>query len=289
MRDIRNRIEKNVNLVFDKIESIWESQPLQSIIGYTLVFSFLVLLFLIELQRHELLPSFFAHLIPLKHFYAISFVFTLLLVYEVLSLVFSIVHSVSSSIGKQFEILSLILLRQSFKEFVYFPEPIKWEHISQPILHIISNAVGALLIFVILGIYYRIQQHQINIKNGKEKNRFITAKKLLALLLALIFMFLGIEVLWKWLIGGEVTDFFATFYTVLIFSDILIVLISLRYCQDYYSVFRNSAFALITVLIRLALVAPEYYNVVLALLAGIFALGITIAYNAFSQYSNPVK
>ncbi len=276
-------IERIVNSTFDYLESKWESKKFQSLTGYTLVSSFLGYLFLIELQRQGLLPSTLNNLIPTNHFYAISFAFTILLIFEIISLVFSLVKSVSISMGKQFEILSLILLRSSFKEFIYFPEPINWDKISTPLLSIMSDAGGALLIFIILGIYYKIQRHQAITDDELEQKRFVSAKKLLSLLLIVAFVYLGVIVLGGLFLEQTHSDFFSTFYTILIFSDILIVLISLKYCQNYFVVFRNSAFALTTVFIRLALIAPQYCNVAMSVFAGIFTLGVTIAYNYFHK------
>lgn len=276
-----NYLEDKVNILFDGIENRWESKLFLSISGYTLVVSFVVLLILIELLLRGFLPHFLDKIVPSNHFYAINYVFTLLLIFEVISLVFSLVHSVASSVGKQFEILSLILLRNSFKEFIYFPEPIQWDKVTEPIFHILSDATGALLIFIILGFYYKLQKHQLITKSAIDQKRFVSAKKLLALVLILVFIFLGVDFLWKTYNHIPVSNFFTSFYTVLIFSDILIVLISIRYCQNYYSVFRNSAFALTTVFIRLALSAPVYFNVAIAVFTGLYTLGVTYAYNVF--------
>ncbi len=287
MMKIIEFIEKKVNSIFDFIELKWGSRSSQSFVGYFLVFAFIILLGLIQAQREGFLPDFFSDLIPTNHFYAIHFAFTILLIFEVISLVFSLVKSVANSVGKQFEILSLILLRNSFKEFIYFSEPISWNHISTPIYHIISDATGALLIFIILGFYYKIQKHHAITKDPQEQERFISAKKLLSLILLLTFIVLGVLSVGEPIFNIYISDFFSTFYTILIFSDILIVLISLKYCQNYYVVFRNSAFALTTVFIRLTLVAPPYFNVSMALFSGIFALGVAIAYNYF--HGNSVK
>lgn len=283
MNNIIEIADKIVNQVFDSIEEIWEGKTLQSIIGYLLVFSFVGYLGLIELQRLELLPNFLKNIIPTNHFYAINFAFTILLIFEVISLVFSVVKSVANSVGMQFEILSLILLRNSFKEFIYFPEPISWANLSEPIYHIVSDSGGALIIFILIGIYYKIQKHKDITTTDEEKHRFISAKKMLSLVLLTTFLFLGFTFFEDLYSGSGTFDFFSTFYTILIFSDILIVLISLKYCHNYYVVFRNSAFAITTVFIRLTLIAPPYFNVGMAIFAGIFTIGVSIAYNYFHE------
>ncbi len=72
------------------------------------------------------------------------------------------------------------------------------------------------------------------------------------------------------------TDFLYGFYTILILSDILIVLLSQCYQPSFYAVFRNSGFALSTLIIRIALAAPPFFNVLLGLAASFFAILLTI-------------
>ena len=67
----------------------------------------------------------------------------------------------------------------------------------------------------------------------------------------------------------------------MVFSDILIVLVSLRYSLAFPVVFRNSGFALATVMLRLSLIAPGYYGVGLGICAALYILAIKYAYNAF--------
>ncbi|MBV5326887.1 MAG: hypothetical protein JZU65_04505, partial [Chlorobium sp.] len=86
-----------------------------------------------------------------------------------------------------------------------------------------------------------------------------------------------------YLTNQQTFDFFAIFYTILVFSDVLLVLVSLRYSSNYQIVFRNSGFAVATVVVRLALTAPPYYNVLLGVGAMVFAIGITVAYNRFEK------
>ncbi|HID40420.1 MAG TPA: hypothetical protein EYP36_13015 [Calditrichaeota bacterium] len=281
MQHIIDQIDAAINSIFDRLQRVWEGSFSRTVIGYLLVFTFVTALLFIEANRLGYVPAPLSAKLPTNHFYAISLVFTMLLIVEVISLVFSLVHSVANSVGKQMEILSLILLRQSFKEFIYFSEPIQWEGFNEPVYHILSDALGALLIFIVLGFYYRYQYHISIAKDEDDKRRFITAKKLVALLLLCTFTFVGVWALYESIAGSYRIEFFPVFYTILIFSDILIVLISMRYSNRYCILFRNSGFALTTVVIRLALTAPAYVNVALGLAAALFALGLTLAYNTF--------
>ena len=76
---------------------------------------------------------------------------------------------------------------------------------------------------------------------------------------------------------------FNTFYTVLIFCDILIVLIAMRYTLDFNKIFRYSAFVLGTVLIRISLSAPPYISVLIALVSVAFVMLMNFAFNRFVE------
>lgn len=266
--------------LFDQLRAYWKGASHQRGAGTLIIVAFLGALAAIELQRRGLLPAALAGVVPTNHFYAVDLAFTLVLLMEVIALVFGLAESVAMSVGTQFEIFSLILLRQTFKEFTAFDEPVTWGQVSDSILHMSSDAVGALLIFVLLGVFYRLQRHQ-PITTTEDRVSFIAAKKLIALALLAAFAAIGVHDGWWWL-KGEGYPFFEAFYTVLIFSDLLVVLISLRYSSTYRVVFRNSGFAAATVFMRLALTAPPYYNAALGLVAAAFACALTLAYNAFS-------
>jgi hypothetical protein len=269
--------------IYDSLDELRENRRTERIAANLLILAFLVSIALIELARQGLLPEELTGLLPKSHYYAINTAFSMLLGLEVFGLVFSIANSVSVSVGKQFEILSLILLRHAFKEISHFREPLVWKEALQPVLFMLSNAGGALLIFLLLGVYYRVQQHRAITRDKESAADFIAVKKIISLLLLVLFLLIGIFDGIRYLTGANTHDFFALFYTILVFSDVLLVLISLRYSSNYPIVFRNSGFAVATVLIRLALTAPPYVNVLIGIGAIAFAIGISYAYNRFDS------
>lgn len=267
---------------FEQLERWWEDSGTQRLLGSLLVATFLGSLLVIDLAIRGWIPWFPGFERPKNHFYAVEVAFTLLLLIEVASLILVLERSVSSAVGKQIEILSLILLRQSFKEFIYFEEPIRWEQVRESLVPMVSDAVGALLVFVVLGFYYRMQRHIPITTDADEQANFIAAKRFVALALLVFFVVVGLTELFVGLREGRLPLFFDQFYTILIFTDVLIVLISLRYSTTYHVVFRNSGYALATVFIRLALIAPPPFNAVLGLGVALFVVGLTLAYNAMA-------
>ncbi len=266
-----------ITFIFDPLHHLWEHEKLHKKISFTLVLFFMVSLVAIELNRLHLLPAPLESLVPVNHFFAVQAAFTVVLILEVISLIFTIPCSFSRSVGKQFEILALILMRNAFKELSYFPEPITFIGNETAILNILSDGFGALLIFALLGYYYIIQTRASDERmRPLDLYSFVAAKKFIALVLLLIFTVMGIKSGIGTITGTEQTDFLHGFYTILILTDILVVLISQCYQPSFFAVFRNSGFALSTLIIRIALAAPPFYNVLLGLSAALFAILLTI-------------
>lgn len=269
-------IYEKITYIFDPLHHRWEHEQMHRKISVTLVLFFLLSLICIELNRRLLLPGAMRSFIPHNHFFAVQAAFTVVLVLEVISLIFTIPCSFSKSVGKQFEILSLILMRNAFKELAGFTEPITFADHHQGVLHILSDGFGALLIFAALGLYYIVQA-----RVSEEKMRpadlysFVAAKKGLALVLLAVFTIMGLNNAAETVTGVPHTDFLHSFYTILILTDILLVLISQCFQPCFYAVFRNSGYALSTLIMRLALAAPPFFNVLLGLAAALFAISLT--------------
>ncbi len=270
-----------ISMVMDRLEEMFESSKNISIVGTLLAFSFLFGIFAVEMNIRGYTPGFISHYIPMKHLEIIAQVFTLLLCFEVVSLVFSFVHSVSISMGKQIEVLSLVLLRDVFKEFSNFTEPIDWVQAKPFIFPMISSAIGALALFLIIGYYYRIYQARPITHDMEETKNFIKIKKNIAFILLLCFVIIIAYEAVRFLQTDKPNKAFETFYTILIFSDILMILVSMRYSSSYIVTFRNSAFAVATVFIRLALMSPPPYSSMLGIGSALFVLGITIVYKNY--------
>lgn len=252
---------------------------MEKLLGTFLITSFFMSVISIELNRWGLLPKFIAPIVPLHHLKSIEFSFILLLFYEVISLILTIARSISNSVAKQLELLSLILLRDTFKNISNIDGSLSWESL-QPILPgITASAVGALLIFVILIFYNRCHESHPFSSVTKDRMSFIKTKKIVALVL--LFIFVGITFYngFTFVFLGCYDEIFEILYTLLIFSNILIMLFSLRFSVGYELSFRNSAFAVTTVMITMSLIAPPIISAVLGVGAALFALGIITAYN----------
>ena len=142
---LQNFFRKQI-VLFDRLDEQWESPRTSRIISNLVIGFFLI----------GMLIAFFDYLgfaIPIQKispFFAIELAFNVLLIFEVLGLIFLIPKSVADAVGKQFEIVSLLLLRDAFKEFGHYLGDLNWEpEFLLELLPIVSDAFGAILVFLI--------------------------------------------------------------------------------------------------------------------------------------------
>lgn len=274
---------------FDFIHQLWERPKTQRAIALIIFCVFIGALVAIECNREGLLPDWLAIKTPTSHFQAIHLAFSLILVQEVMSLILSISDSLSRALGKQFEIMALILLRNAFKELTVLPEPVSLAAGPEPLFRIAQSAAAALIIFICLGFYNHLRKHQNYITNPQELMRYVLSKKLISLVLVWIFFGIAAHDAWLYLTLGQESRFFETAYTVLIFADISLVLISQRFMPTFHAVFRNSGFVIGTLIMRLALSAPSPWDAISSVFAALYVLALTWATNYFGPKSTRIR
>lgn len=280
-----DRISELVNFIFDPLHYTWEHKRTQKIIAGLLILVFMISLAGIELKRNGLALGQFSRL-PSNPFYAVQIAFSLLLIFEVLSLIFVLPCSVSRAVAKQFEILSLIFLRNCFKQLINFSEPIQFANHGETLLRIGGYALGALLIFALMGFFYAQEFKREGHEGTVELFYFVAAKKAVALLLLLLFTGMGAYNLLAMFSAQEGIKFFREFYTVLIFSDILLVLVAHRFFPGFRDIFRNSAYTISTLLMRLCLTAPPGMDVLIGVGAAVYAVALAYVYRRTAYVSS---
>ena len=267
--------------VFDKFDEFWFRKSNLGLISSLLAICFVISSFFsfLVIKEHIFLGSFNEYF--RNPFFSVEIVFTLLLITEIFGLIFILPKSVANSVSKQFELLSLIFLRDAFKVFSRIGTDFSWSNIQEPMMFMIIYGFGAIAIFTIIGFNRRLQKHVKLTYTEDDQEQFVSFKKLLGLILLAAFAIIGYTDVRTLILEGYYLHSFHAFYTVLIFSDIVIVLVALRYTHNYFKIFRYSAFVLATILIRISLSVKPYYDVLFGVLAAVFIFVLTLAYNYF--------
>ena len=207
--------------------------------------------------------------------------FSILLVYEVYQLIRAIPDSFSSSVGKQYEIATLLVVRDILKRLSEVESSEGWE-ISSDLGFLLVECGAFLALFYTSLTYFRIS-------NGADKSGdmsddiviFVEAKRVVANTMLLVFLSVAAYSFWTWIEsvqegGGSVSRviFFLDFFTFLILADILILLISYWFYTDFGNLARNTGFVLSTVIIRVAISSEGVSAMVLFTLSGLLGIAI---------------
>ncbi|MFL2973599.1 MAG: hypothetical protein ACJZ4F_01335 [Candidatus Thalassarchaeaceae archaeon] len=207
--------------------------------------------------------------------------FSILLAYEIYELIRTIPNSFSSAVGKQYEIATLLVVRDILKRLSVIELSDDWK-IDDDLGFLLVECCAFLVLFYTSLKYYKISnnlEHDDNISD--HVSSFVSTKKAIANVMLIFFIIIAIMSLTGWISsalegGGSVNReiFFLDFFTFLILADILILLMSYWFYTDFGNLARNTGFVLSTVIIRVAISSTGVSSMILFALSGF--LGIMI-------------
>lgn len=244
------------------------------------VFSFIIHLMVIFLGNHF---NFF-HNIQHSYLKAIYTPFSFILFYEVFLLVIIIPNSISEFIGKQFEVITLITLRSFFHDIADFnlTELISFQN---PAFISLLYDLGASIIMLGLTIvYYKIYNRNNHLEVVKELTQFINIKKVVSLSMIFVLLILSVTSLFNWSIDmiealkindhypNPNTVFYEDFFSIMIFVDVLLLIVSFTFHSSFFIIYRNASFIITTILLRMSLTIEKPMNYVIVIIGFLFAI-----------------
>ena len=268
---------------------------------YLAIFSFIVHL-LLHLFRSYIPGGMDAALLrdPISAIYT---PFSILLVYEAYLMIYYLRRSTTIYIAKQYEVISLILIRGLFKDMAALDLKIAtWS--SQHNLEFAADIILVVLAFYLVYWFYRLsgtykyadfeamEQKEI----GPRLKQFIQAKNYLSFVLFVVFVILGFQSFFTWIVPtfqhieqanmvAVNAIFFGQFYNFLIISDVIILLLSFLYSDNFPVIIRNSSFVISTIMLKLSFTAEGLLSQILILLGigfGVLMLHVHNKYKALS-------
>ena len=211
--------------------------------------------------------------------------FSFILVYEAFLLIFYFPRSFTTSIAKEYEIISLVLIRKIFEDI---PElDIDSGIYNQQSLLLLYDLIAIIIIFYLIFLFKKTISTIPKRKPNKNLVRFITYKKTLSIILLPTLLILCISNLFDWtysvFINNEIIKninavFFIDFFTVLILVDVFILLISFQYTEKYHQIIRNTGFIISTILLRLSFSVSGLSSILFLIIGVIFGLLILRIY-----------
>ena len=281
------KFEKFFSLIFaPKIQKI-----IEKIILLLAALGFVIHLGLIFLKTQGVIfPAIYPELFndPISAIYT---PFSLILIYEIYLLLFYLPRSFTSCVSKQFEIISLIVIRKIFKDIPQMDLSSNWINSSHN-LELIVDLIGFLILFLLIFLFNRSKQKlPKKPTNDPMLLKFIASKKVVSVMLFCVLGVMLLSTLGQWFIDilnqHSVLNidslFFNQFFTLLILADVVILLISFRYTEEYSKLIRNTGFIIATILIRLSFSAESSLAMILILTGVSFAYLILQIFNAMEN------
>ena len=212
--------------------------------------------------------------------------FTFILIYEAFLLIYYLPRSFTTSVAKEFEIISLVIIRKIFKDI---PElNLDSDYIiNEGNLLILYDLLGIIAIFYLIYLFKKTWHNTPKRKSNKKLENFINYKKLISISLVPILFVLCFTNFYDWFVDVFVYKqfnddlngvFFIDFFTVLILVDVLILLISFQYTERYSQLMRNTGFIISTILLRLSFSVTCLFSIILLVLGVAFGLVILKIY-----------
>lgn len=226
--------------------------------------------------------------------------FSFILVYEVYLLLFYLPKSTSHYIGKQYEIITLIIIRRIFKDIGSLEFGDSWFNNVHD-LQFTYDVITSLLLFLLIFFYYhktmlrRTHDHD-HIYGTENTKRFFLLKQCIAFLLVPVLVLLAFYSFFNWaemMLDSQNPDlgtlaninniFFDEFFTILIVVDVLLLLASFFYSDLFHTIMRNSGFVLSTILLKVSFSVSGILNNFLIIGSVLFGLLILNMHQLFEK------
>ena len=297
---IQNTLDRFLLLFFSE-ESRKRAETVIIIIA---VLSFLIHLLLIALVDFGLISFQSSSKLLTNPIAAIYTPFSFILVYEVYLLIYYLPKSITVYIGKQYEIITLILIRRIFKDLSILELTPNWFAVRGDLL-LTADLCATPVLFLSILLFYSLSKTQ-NKNRENEKfysegtNQFIKLKNTIAILLVPTFFGVALFSLIQWLStnffsalpgSNEVNlnaVFFDRFFTILIMVDVLLLLISFLRTDQFSKVIRNSGFVISTILIKISFGADGMLSTSIILGAVFFGLTILAISNRYERLNSTI-
>jgi hypothetical protein len=278
-------------------ERIFSDQNRKRIERATLLLSiigFIIHLILIYSKKFDLFNIPFEARLLEDPISAIYTPFSIILVYEIYLLIVFLPRSFTTSVSKQFEIISLIIIRRIFGDIPKIQLDVNWFEFAAN-RQLIYDLAGVLILYFLIFLF-NSRREKLPKKDLDERlKRFVSSKRAVSVVLLPVLIFTSIYSATSWFIElfftsnnlTELTDinavFYNEFFTILILADVFILLLSFQYTERYSQLIRNTGFIICTILIRLSFATTGLTNVLLILTSVVFGLLILRIYQAIEK------
>ena len=280
--------------VFDGIFSEKNRKIIESFTIWSATIGFIFHLSLVLLNNYSIINIGNESLLLTNPISAIYTPFSIILYYEIFLLIYFLPRSFTTSILKQFEIISLIIIRRIFYDIPKLDlDSGNWFN-NPDNLQITYDLICILILFFLIYLFNLVKSRIKNKKGSKSITKFIDSKKIISIGLIPVMLCLFIIGIYNWYSIGMDSNFassfyyvnevfYNTFFSILIIADVFILLLSFLYTERYSQIMRNTGFIICTILIRLSFSSTGLTNLLLIVSSVLFGLLILKIYSLMNK------
>lgn len=295
-----NMITNTMAYVFDMFLSEKTRSMTEKIILRLALVSFFIHLAVIYLIKFDFLAQPLNSELLSNPISAVYTPFSFILIYEVYLLIYYLPKSFTTYITKQYEIITLIIIRKLFKDLSNLELSADWFEIKGD-LQFTYDILASLVLFYLIFLFQKQGKQKVvkHIETNNIIQRFVRRKKIIAVILVPLFFVMALYTLIDWSTASVITTnsipsfesinnlFFDQFFTVLILVDVVLLLISFFYTDQFHKIIRNSGFVISTILIRMSFGVSGLISTILIIVAVLFGLAIIAIHNKYDNKPLP--
>ena len=263
---------------------------IENIILFISILGFIIHLILIYLYKSKFFKIEDHYNLLSNPISAIYTPFSFILIYEIYQLIYYLPRSISTYISKQYEIITLIIIRRIFKDIsnLDLSKNILTNHLNE---NLFIDLFASLVLFFLIYLFRISTKKNITQENSNIKLlKFIKIKKWTSTILVPLIVVIATLHLFNWCMDfGNIKNysnlesinniFFDELFQILILVDVFLLLFSFFNSDMFHNIMRNSGFIISTILIRVSFMTEGLNNVILIIISVVFGLLIQLIYN----------
>lgn len=279
---------------FNRVYSLFLSETTRSrferFIFFIAIIAYVIHFSLILLVHFDWLPASFVGSDRNQNILsAIYTPFSIILIYEIYLLIYYLPSSITSYLGRQYEVIALIFIRKLFDDLANFVGGNDFFIGFGELKSLSISFIGLIVLLLLIFLFYyingrnKVRKGEMDCKTKKEKV-FVISKKVLALVLMTCFIVLFLHSFSEirnsdisintivYSIKKTNESFFNNFFALLIISEVLLLIFTLNLTEQFSKIIRNSGFIISTILLKLSFMTEDVYNIIIINIAVAFGV-----------------
>ena len=234
---------------------------------------------------------------------AINTPFSIILIYEIYLLIFYLPSSITSYLGHQYEVIALIFIRKLFDDLSTLAGDDRIMNGLGDLKALSVSFLGLITLLMLIFLFYHIKRKTGTQKEDmkqctKKEKAFIVSKKIMAFGLTVFFILMFIHSISSlkdvdlsvnsMVYGINYTSkvFFINFFSILIITEVLLLLFTFNLTDRFSKIIRNAGFIISTILLKMSFMTDGIHTIIIINIAVAFGVAMLAIHQLYMRKLN---